>query len=134
KEAMTQLGIPLDDLKKGNVADILYRTADAFQTMTNPTQRAALAQTMFGRAGYRLIPILAKGREGVKKMLDAQKEQGNYLTEKGLQSNMKMIAQQRELQEAMDGFKVQLSLALLPVLIHVGRIFIAIANFLRPVT
>ena len=131
---LQQLGIPLQDIQKGNTPDVLMRVADAFQTMTNPAERAALAQTLFGRSGKALLPILAQGREGVQKMLDAQKEQGHYLTTDQVNANLKAIQQQRELSAAFDGFKTQLSLALLPILIAVGRIFIRIADILRPIT
>jgi hypothetical protein len=134
RATLAQLGIPLRDIQKGMTPDVLMRVADAFKAMHDPAQRAADAQLLFGRAGYRLLPILIKGREGVQKLLDAQKEQGNYLTQKQVQANLKAIQQQRELSVAFHAFQTQLSLALLPILLKLGKMLLGIASALRPIT
>ena len=44
------------------------------------------------------------------------------------------IAQQRDLEDAMEGVKVQISLALMPVMIGLGKALVAVAKFVQPVT
>ena len=134
KAVMQQLGVPLADLRKGDTQDVMLRVADAFQKMKNPATRATDAQLLFGRSGRMLIPVLSKGREGVLKYLDAQKEAGNYLTEKQVKANLAAIKQQKELSAALHGLETQLSLALLPVLIAIGRAVMWFAKLLSPIT
>jgi hypothetical protein len=134
RKVLAGLGIPLSDIQKGMTPDVLMRISDAFKAMKNPAERAADAQLLFGRSGKELLPVLAQGREAVQKMLDAQKEQGNYLTEKQVQANLKAIQQQRELSAAFHGLQTQLSLALLPILLKLGKMLIDVASFLRPIT
>jgi hypothetical protein len=134
RKLFDQLGVSQKDLAKGNTPEVLLKVADAFHNMRNPTTRAADAQLLFGRAGYKLLPVLSKGREGVNKWLEAQKEAGNYLTQGQVRANLKAIKQQKELGAAMHGLETQLSLVLLPVLIAIGKAFLALAGFLRPIT
>jgi hypothetical protein len=134
KAVMTELGVPLSDLRKGNTGDVLLRVADAFKKMRDPATRAADAQLLFGRSGRLLIPVLSKGRDAVQKMLDKQKEAGNYLTQKQVRANLEAIKQQKELSTAVHGLETQLSIALLPILIQIGKAFMWFADVLRPIT
>jgi len=131
---MEKLGIPLADFAKGRAQDTILRVADAFQKMKNPTERAALAQQLFGRAGVQLLPVLASGRKGVEEMLAAQKASGNYLSSDGLKAARQNVIQQREMEKAMAGLKIQLSLALMPVMLSFGKALLWIAKLLRPLT
>lgn len=48
---------------------VLLDLADRMQAITNPTERAALATSVFGdRIGQRMIPLLRTGREGLEAM------------------------------------------------------------------
>jgi hypothetical protein len=131
---LQQLGVPLDSISKGNTGQVLGKIADAFQKIKDPAERSALAQQLFGRAGQQLLPILMEGSTGIDKLLAKQKEYGNYLTNDSLKANRKAIEQQRELDTALSGVKVQLGQALLPVLVTFSKMLIAVARFIRPVT
>src|SRR5467141_656260 len=54
-----------------NNKEALLQTADAFQKMTDPVQRANAAVALFGRSGLNMIPVLMKGRDGIKEWEDA---------------------------------------------------------------
>jgi hypothetical protein len=131
---MQQLGVPLDSISKGNTGQVLGKIADAFEKIRNPAERSALAQQLFGRAGQQLLPILMEGSAGIDKLLAKQKSYGNYLTDKSVKANKQAIEQQRELDTALSGVKVQLGQALLPVLVTFSKMLVAIARFIRPVT
>jgi hypothetical protein len=134
RKLFDSLGVSQKDLAKGNTPAVMLQVADAFKTMKDPAKRAADAQLLFGRSGYKLLPVLTKGREGIKKWLEAQREAGNYLTQKQVQANLKAVKQQKELSAAMHGLSVQLALALLPVLIQVGQVLMRFAKLLQPIT
>lgn len=134
RSTLAQLGVSQADVAKGNTADVLYKVADALERMRSPTQRAALLQQLFGRSGQALLPILMKGRAGVRKLLEEQKAAGNYISGKGIKSAKDLVAQQRALETALSGVKVQLGQALLPVLVQVGKILVRIMTIMRPLT
>jgi hypothetical protein len=134
RKTLGMLGVSQADVAKGNTASTLYKVADALERMRNPAQRAALMQQLFGRSGQALLPILMKGREGVRKLLEEQKAAGNYISGKGIKSAKDLITQQRALETALAGVKVQLGTALLPVLVQVGKLLVGFMTFLRPLT
>jgi uncharacterized membrane protein YeaQ/YmgE (transglycosylase-associated protein family) len=134
KALFTQLGVPLKDLRSHNTGTVLLDVADAFKKMKDPANRAADAQLLFGRAGYKLLPVLSKGKKGMEEWLAAQQKAGHYLTEQQVQANLKAIHQQKELSAAFHGLQTQLALALLPVLIQIGNVFMWFAKLLSPIT
>jgi hypothetical protein len=134
RSTLAALGVTQRDVAKGNTADTLYRVADALQSMQSPTQRAALMQQLFGRSGQALLPILMKGRAGVQKLLEEQKAAGNYLSGKGIKSAKDMVAQQRALETAFSGIKVQLGQQLLPILVSGTKLLVAMLRVVQPLT
>lgn len=114
-DAFKELGVSQDVLARGDVNAVLLQTADAFQKMKDPTERAALAQQLFGRNAKSLIPILAQGRKGVEDALGAAERYGAFLPK-----NVKQLKEARKAQFewnfAMDGLKIAFTQAVLPAL------------------
>lgn len=131
---LEKLHVPFDLIRSGNTKGVILSVADALSKMTNPAERSTAAQTLFGRTGITLLPILAKGRKGIEEQLGIQQRYGNYIGGKGLDNAKKLIEQQREMHAAWEGAKVQLGQALLPVLISIGKILVNLARFLAPLT
>jgi hypothetical protein len=131
---LQQLGASGADIAKGKTADVLYKVADSLKAMHNPAQRAATLQQLFGRSGIALLPILMKGRAGVRKLLDEQKAAGNYISGKGMKTAKDLVAQQRALNTALAGVKVQLGQQLMPVLLQVVKLFVAMLKVISPLT
>jgi len=78
REAFDQLGVSVTDAS-GNLRSseaIFMDLADALAGIENETQRAALAQEVFGRSGTALLPMLADGREGLQAAADEAKRLG----------------------------------------------------------
>ena len=46
----------------------LEKIADKFATITNPIDRATVAQELFGAAGLKLLPVLEQGSEGIRRL------------------------------------------------------------------
>src|SRR5215471_4407240 len=134
RQTLALLGVSQRDVAKGNTAGVLYQVADALQKMQDPAQRAALMQQLFGRSGQALLPILMKGREGVQKLLDEQKAAGNYISGKGIKSAKDLIAQQRALNTALAGVKVQLGQQLLPVILSAVKLLVSLLKVIQPIT
>lgn len=132
REMLTRLGVPLDQITKGSTQQVLYRLSDAFKSLHDPVQRTALASQLFGRAGYALLPILMKGRQGIDELLNTQKQLGNYLSGKSIKDTQRLIQQQRDLHAAMEGIRVQVGLALVPVLTSLSRVIVGVAKALQP--
>lgn len=75
---MKKLGIPLKNAKGELVGltDVLPDLAAGFERNTDPAKRTRIAMELFGKGGTKMIPILAKGREGVKAWIKEQERLG----------------------------------------------------------
>jgi hypothetical protein len=132
RETMKLLGVPMRDIATGNTQDVLLHVADAFKTMTNPAERAALAQKLFGRAAQGLLPILLRGRKGIEDALGTQIKYGNVLGGKSITDTEKYIARQRQLKAAMAGLKITLGTALMPVIGSFAGLLVKVTNVMQP--
>ena len=66
--AFSVLGLDAAELSRLPLDQQMLRLAAAFQQVTNPAQRVALATQLFGRSGAELIPIIARGEAGLAEM------------------------------------------------------------------
>jgi len=114
--AFKQLGVSQQAIRSGNTQQVILQTADAFERMRNPAQRAALAQKLFGRQGQALLPLLSSGSAGIREQLGLAQRYGAAMGGTSVAAIKENIARQRELKYAMDGLKVSLGTALLPVI------------------
>jgi hypothetical protein len=86
-QAFAQLGINVKD-SNGQLRpmqEIFMQTADALSHVDNATQRAAMAQEIFGRAGMKLLPILNQGRAGINGMIAEADRLGVTMDDKAAQ-------------------------------------------------
>lgn len=67
KDALEQLGIPVEELINLDPAAQFRRIAGAMQTIENPTVRNAIAADLFSRRGMALVNTLAIGEEGLQR-------------------------------------------------------------------
>lgn len=96
--------------------NILLNIADKVKAAAPGIDRVTLAQKLFGKSGADLVPILAKGSEGIKALgVEAQKY-GLVLTGSNLDAIKKSIAAHREQTAAMQGLQVQIGSQVLPVM------------------
>lgn len=132
-DAFKTLGVSMADVKAGDTQAVLMQVSDGLAKIENPAKRAALAQQLFSRAGLQLAPILFKGSAAIQEQLDMANKYGATLSESSTKGVGQMIADQRELAMAMEGTKVQLGQALLPVLLSVSQAFVSLTSVLQPI-
>lgn len=65
-QAFNAIGLSARDLIALPADQQLGRIGDALNNVENQSQRAALAQKIFGRSGIELLPILAEGSAGIR--------------------------------------------------------------------
>jgi hypothetical protein len=65
--------------------EVLLQVADKMQACQNPTERMVMATTLFGKAGADMIPMLAKGSEGISALGDEADKFGLVLDAQGIQ-------------------------------------------------
>lgn len=116
-DTFTKLGI---NIHKANGAlrpanDVLGDIADKFKTLPDGPEKAGLAMKLFGRQGTSIIPILNKGKEGIKALGDEAQELGAVLSEDDAKKGMKFQESLKTLYAALEGIRNIVGTELLPV-------------------
>lgn len=83
KMAFEALGIQIKDAngQLRSADQVMMDIADRFASMTNDTERAAVAMQLFGRGGAEIIPLLRNGRDGIQELKDEAEALGYVLSE-----------------------------------------------------
>jgi hypothetical protein len=129
---LVRYGVSLKDIGTGDVSSALGGLADNFSKLTNPAEKAALAQQLLGRAGMQLAPLLSKGSQGIADQLEMAQRYGAALSGDAAKSAGDLIARQRELQMASDGIKVQLGQALIPLMASLATTITQVVAVMQP--
>lgn len=121
---LEQYGAQAVRSKDGNLD--IYRTllsvADAYQSTADSGRRAELVQEAFGRGGAALIPILERGRQGIRELYENVPE-GQILDEGELLRARSYELAMDNLQDSMQEFKVMVGQEVAPVLAALGNQF-----------
>jgi hypothetical protein len=118
KEEFAQLGINVKD-SSGHLRsshEVLLDAADAIHRMGSGAQATAAAMALFGRAGQNLLPLLARGRQGILELEAAAAKYGLVFDEHRIESIQAYVRAHRELDAAMQGAKLRIGEEVLPVL------------------
>ena len=107
------LGITTD-----NMQEALFQVADVFQQMPNGVDKAALAVELFGKQGTALIPILNKGREGIRGMMDDARATGKVIDEDLRDKVIKLAEAQDKLDDSFGGLKTRIGAELIPAFLN----------------
>ena len=74
--AFDRIGLSADDLIALKPEEQFDKITRAIANLESPTLRAALAQEIFGRAGTKLLPLMAEGAEGMDRLKKKAEELG----------------------------------------------------------
>lgn len=118
KDTLAQFGIEANgtDGKLRPMSALLPEIADKFARMSNTSEKAALAQQLFGKAGMDMLPFLNRGSAGIAELMAKTDEYGQVLSGEQLQAIKDNKVAQRELGAAFEGLQIQVGTAVLPIM------------------
>lgn len=108
--------------------DTLYSVADAFSTMEDGTQKAALAVKIFGADGAGMIPMLNEGSAGLRKMNQEAAALGLVIGSDVAAQAAAFNDKIGMLEQGGKGIAMQMAAELLPTLNSVGDAFLTTMN------
>ena len=94
--------------------EALMQFADRIKNMTSETQQVKAATEAFGKAGYKLLPMLQEGRAGIQKLKDEARELGLTLDETAIQEGVKLTDATNRMQQSFASVSNQIISALAP--------------------
>ncbi len=124
QRAFEALGIEVTD-SEGNLRsleDLFFDSADALQALTGDTERAALAQDLFGRAGLDLIPLLKQGSAEIRKQIKLAKELGITFSKEDAAAAEEFKDQMTILKAALFGFASTIVKEVIPAFVEFFKV------------
>jgi hypothetical protein len=124
KVNLSKYGVEVKKTADGNVdlEGTLLSISDAYNATHDPAQRAALLMDSFGRSGKDLIPVLARGREGIKELFDEAGRTNHILDQGDLDRAKQFQLATHELSQTFEGLQVKAGNALTPFLTDITEV------------
>lgn len=113
------LGLSMDDLANMSREDVFSAVISGFQGMEDSTERAALANDLFGRSGQELTPLFNTTVEETDKLKQAANDLGMVMGDSAVKDAAAFSDSMDNLSRAFDGAKNQIGAAFMPSLTEV---------------
>ena len=94
--------------------DIFALTVKRMQEMGDTTERAALANTIFGKSGQGLAPLLNQTAEATQELRDKANELGFVMSDEAVDASVKFTDSMDTLKRTFEGVKNSITSELLP--------------------
>ena len=120
KETLKNLGISSKAFAAASPDGKLDLLADAMQGISDPGKRAALAMQVMGEAGYKMLPLLTQGSEGIQAMRDEANALGITMDEDTASSAAALTDAMGKLQSQLKYVVIQIGAALAPALVRIS--------------
>ena len=115
-----QLGLSMEELSTMSREDVFAAVVNGFQGMADSTERAALANDIFGKSGQELAPLFNTTAEETQELINKANEYGMVMSEDMVKASADYVDAQTTLQGALGGLKNQMMGELLPSLTDVA--------------
>ena len=109
-----KLGISTKELKDMSREDIFALTVKRMQEMGDTTDRAALANTIFGKSGQNLAPLLNQTAEATQDLKDKAHDLGFVMSDEAVDASVKFTDSMDTLKRTFEGVKNSIMSELLP--------------------
>lgn len=127
-KAFEALGLSAEQIIKLPADKQLGAIADALNRVENSSQKAALAQQIFGRGGVELLPLIAEGSAGIAKMGGELERLGGVISGSMAARAMQLNDNIDRLKTATMGFGFALAEQALPKLEQFSNQIVALAQ------
>ena len=118
---LEKFGLPLKTLRAMSPEEQFLALADVLAKIENPTTRAGLAMQLFGRAGFKLIPMLAKGRAGIAALQQEAGTLGRTMSTEDAQAATALAGSWGRLKSIMTGVRNVIGSAVVPTILQASN-------------
>jgi len=121
------LGLSMDDLAGKSPDEQFKLIAEQISKVANPTERAALAMKVFGKAGAALLPMMAGGAAGIE-ALQAEADRLNLSIDSEAAASAAAYGDAMDnLKQTVAGISMTIGKALAPTLTELANLFSNVA-------
>lgn len=101
--------------------DVFLELAEKFKVMKDGAEKSAIANTIFGRSGIQLIPILNQGKEGIAELSEEAEKLGIVFSEDDAQAAANLTDDMNSLSKSFEGTFKTLSVQMMPILSDIAK-------------
>jgi xanthosine utilization system XapX-like protein len=110
------LGVSVSDIQGLSPEDMFWRLANAVGEVEDPLIRAGVAQEIFGRSGTALLPLLAQGEEGMRRLREETHDLGIVFDEDAAGSAAELRDMMTKLRGSFQGVQYALAEVFIPTI------------------
>ena len=114
QERFKKLGISMSDLQSMSREDVFAAVVKGFQGMADTTERAALANDIFGKSGQNLTPLFNETTESTEELMKAAHDLGFVMSDEAVKASADFQDSLDTLKRTFSGVKNNLVGELLP--------------------
>ncbi|MBQ2812325.1 MAG: hypothetical protein IJE63_03650 [Clostridia bacterium] len=118
-EKFNRLGLSLNDLQSLSREELFETVVHALQNVSNETEKAALANDLFGRSGQELLPMLNTTEEELRGLLAEAENYGTIMSDDAVRASAAFQDSLTKLSSTFNGLKNNITANLLPGLTDV---------------
>lgn len=111
-----KLGISMDDISSMSREDLFAKTIAGFQGMADSTERAALANDLFGKSGQNLTPLFNQSAEATQELIKEAHEYGMIMSDDAVNASAAFQDSLTKMENTIAGVKNSMIGDLLPSL------------------
>ena len=116
QEKFNRLGLSLDDLKGKSREEVFEKTVEALQNVSDETEKAALANDLFGKSGQNLLPLFNQSTKATKELLAEAERYGMVMSDDAVDASADFEDSLTRLKKSFGGIKNTIGAELVPVL------------------
>ena len=124
-----QLGISMDDINNLSREDIFEKVVSGFQRMEDSTERAALANALFGKSGQNLTPLFNETAESTQELIDKSHDLGMILSDETIDAGVNLTDTMDTLQRSFGTIVTKLGGSLMPIVETFANLIIEFLPF-----
>ena len=115
-EAFGRLGLDMDDLAGKSKDDVFNMVIAKLQGITDETERAAIANDIFGKSGSELAPLLNAGAEATDLLRKRAHELGLVLDDEAIDAGVKFGDTFDDVKKSFGAVGIQIGVEFMPIL------------------
>lgn len=119
QEMFGKLGLSMEDLSKMSREEVFDAVITGFQGMADSTERAALANDIFGKSGQELTPLFNTTAEDTQKLKDEVNALGGVMSDEAVKASADFQDQMTALKTSMSGLSRNMMAEFLPSITEV---------------
>ena len=113
-EMFDKLGISQKEMATMSREDLFAATIEGLQGMADTTERAALANDLFGKSGQNLTPLFNQSAEATKDAMKMAEDYGMVMSDKAVKASAAFVDSTTTMQMTLTGLKNRMMAEFLP--------------------